>query len=173
MPDLVGRHTGPSDQPRFERLIEPHLGEAFALAQALSTDRGAAQDAVQNASLKAWRRMPQLRDDRSARAWLLTIVVNECRSSWRKRKAAPVDVDGDSDPINWPLGVDQRLDVRAAMRQLKRDDRVVLSLRFLMDMSVEESAAVLGISVSAVKARTARAAARFRALMAEPEGSNR
>jgi RNA polymerase sigma factor (sigma-70 family) len=170
MPDSVARAAGSNDEPRFERLIEPHLGDAFALAQALSTDRGSAQDAVQNAAFKAWQRMPQLRDEGSARSWFLTIVVNECRSTWRQRRAAPAEVDGSSDPVNWPLGVDQRLDVRSAMRRLKRDDRVVLSLRFLMDLSVEESAAVLGISVSAVKARTARAATRFRALMAQPEG---
>jgi RNA polymerase sigma-70 factor (ECF subfamily) len=169
MPELVVRSAGSNEQPRFERLIEPHLGEAFALAQALSTDRGSAQDAVQNAAFKAWRRMPQLRDENSGRSWFLSIVVNECRSSWRKRKAAPADADGSSDPINWPVGVDQRLDVRSVMQQLKRDDRAVLSLRFLMDMSVEETAAVLGISVTAVKARTARAATRFRVLMAQPE----
>ncbi len=81
--------------------------------------------------------------------------------------APPSNADPDGDAINWPPGVDQRLDVRSAMRRLKRDDRVVLSLRFLMDMSVEESAGVLGISVSAVKARTARAAARFRELMGQ------
>jgi RNA polymerase sigma-70 factor, ECF subfamily len=168
MPEFMARSAGSNEEPRFERLIEPHLGEAFALAQALSTDRGSAQDAVQNAAFKAWRRMPQLRDEGSARSWFLAIVVNECRTSWRKRKAMPADIDAGSGPINWPLGVDQRLDVRSAMQRLKRDDRVVLSLRFLMDMSVEETAAVLGISVSAVKARTARAATRFRALMAQP-----
>ncbi len=170
MPDFVARSAGSNEPPRFEGLIEPHLGEAFALAQALSTDRGAAQDAVQNAAFKAWRRMPQLRDEASARSWFLAIVVNECRSSWRKRKAAPADIDALSGPINWPLGVDQGLDVRSAMQQLKRDDRVVLSLRFLMDMSVEETATVLGISATAVKARTARAATRFRAVLAKPEG---
>lgn len=170
MPDFVARPAGSDEQPRFERLIEPYLGDAFALAQALSADRGSAQDAVQNAAFKAWRRMPQLRDEGSARSWFLAIVVNECRSSWRKRKIAPSDEAGGRDPINWPLGVEQRLDVRSAMRQMKRDDRVVLSLRFLMDMSVEETAGVLGISVSAVKARTARAATRFRALIAQPEG---
>jgi RNA polymerase sigma-70 factor (ECF subfamily) len=171
MPEFVARSAGSNEQPRFERLIEPHLGEAFALAQALSTDRSGAQDAVQNAAFKAWRRMPQLRDEGSARSWFLAIVVNECRSSWRKRRAVAADIEGGGEPINWPLGVDQRLDVRSAMRRLKRDDRVVLSLRFLMDMSVEETAAVLGISVSAVKARTARAATRFRTLMAHPEGA--
>jgi len=169
MPDYAARSASSDDERRFERLIEPHLSEAFALAQALSTDRSSAQDAVQSAAFKAWRRMRQLRGDGSARAWFLAIVVNECRSSWRKRKAFPSDAEPDVDAISWPQAIDQRLDVRSAMRRLKRDDRAVLSLRFLMDMSVEESAATLGISVSAVKARTARAAARFRELMSQSE----
>jgi DNA-directed RNA polymerase specialized sigma24 family protein len=163
MPDVAVGHS--DDEHRFERLIEPLLGDAFALAQALSADRSSAQDAVQSAAFKAWRRLGQLRDDGSARAWFLSIVVNECRSTWRKRRAVPSDAEPGA--VTWPPGVDQRLDVRSAMGRMRRDDRVVLSLRFLMDMSVEESAHVLGISVSAVKARTARAAARFRALMAQ------
>lgn len=169
MPEVAVRPAHSDDELRFERLIEPHLGDAFALAQALSTDRSSAQDAVQSAAFKAWRRMGQLRDDSRARAWLLTIVVNECRSSWRKRKAVPADPHSGVEAISWPRGIDQHLDVRSAMLRLKSDDRIVLSLRFLMDMSVEESANVLGISVSAVKARTARAASRFRELMTQPE----
>ena len=169
MPEVAVRPAHSDDELRFERLIEPHLGDAFALAQALSADRSSAQDAVQSAAFKAWRRIGQLRDDSRARAWFLTIVVNECRSSWRKHKAAPADPHSGGEAISWPPGVDQRLDVRSVMRRLKRDDRIVLSLRFLMDMSVEESAKVLGISVSAVKARTARAASRFRELMTRPE----
>jgi RNA polymerase sigma factor (sigma-70 family) len=171
MPDVAVRPAHSDDENRFERLIEPHLGDALALAQALSADRSSAQDAVQSAAFKAWRRMGQLRDDSSARAWFLSIVVNECRSTGRKRKAVPSVAEPAVEAINWPPGVDQRVDVRSAMGRLKRDDRVVLSLRFLMDMSVEESARVLGVSPSAVKARTARAAARFRALMAQPEGT--
>ncbi len=169
MPDVAVHPPSSSDERRFVRLIEPLLGDAFALAQALSADRGSAQDAVQSAALKAWRSMRQLRDDGSARSWFLAIVVNECRSAWRKRRAVPADPDSADAVISWPPAIDQRLDVRSAMRRLKRDDRVILSLRFLMDMSVEESARVLGISASAVKARTARASARLRELMALPE----
>jgi RNA polymerase sigma-70 factor (ECF subfamily) len=109
MRDFVARPDNSDERPRFDRLIEPLLGQAFALALALSADRGSAQDTVQNAAFKAWRRLPQLRDESSARSWFLTIVVHECRSTWRKRKASLTDVDG-RDPINWPLGVDQRLD---------------------------------------------------------------
>lgn len=168
MPDYAAHSARPEadrDDSRFERLIEPHLGDAYALAQALSNDRGSAQDAVQGAALKAWQGMSQLREDGSARQWFLKILVNECRTAWRRRRTSPVDVDRGDIAITWPAGIDQRLDVRSALRRLKRDDRVVLSLRFLMDMSVDDTAGLLGISASAVKARTARAAARFRELM--------
>ena len=90
MPDVAARPASSDDEHRFERLIEPHLGDAFALAQALSADRGSAQDAVQSAAFKAWRRMRQLRDDGSARAWFLAIVVNECRSIMAQTQGAPV-----------------------------------------------------------------------------------
>jgi len=170
MTDYVARAADADEEARFERLIEPHLGDAFAFAQALSAVRSAAQDAVQSAAFKAWQRIRQLRDDGSARAWFLTIVVNECKTVWRKRTAVASDNDAGAEPISWPLSIDQRLDVRSVMRQLKRDDRVVLSLRFLMDMSVEETAGVLGILVSAVKACTARAAFRFRQLMGHQAG---
>ena len=131
MPDYSAPHARPEaldrDDLRFERLIAPLLGDGYALAQALSTDRGSAQDAVQGAALKAWQRMGQLREDANARAWFLTIVVNECRSTWRKRRASPADVASSNEAISWPAGIDQRLDVRSAMQRLQRDDRVVLS----------------------------------------------
>jgi DNA-directed RNA polymerase specialized sigma24 family protein len=54
MPDYSARPASSDDKRRFELLIEPHLGEAFALAQALSTDRSSAQDAVQSAAFRSW-----------------------------------------------------------------------------------------------------------------------
>ncbi|MFI5287673.1 MAG: hypothetical protein ACHQ4F_15340 [Candidatus Dormibacteria bacterium] len=63
MPDYAYRPAQPDvdrDDRRFERLIEPLLGEAYALAQALSGDRGTAQDAVQSASSRFRELMAQL-----------------------------------------------------------------------------------------------------------------
>lgn len=173
MPDDAARFTRTDtarDSLRYEALIAPWFGDGYALAQSLSPDRTSAEDALQSAALKAWQKLDHLREQGSARAWFLTIVVNECRSSWRKRGQSAADGAGTEASV-WPRDVDERLDVRAAMRTLKRDDRVVLSLRFLMDMSVEESAGVLGISTSAVKARTARASARFRELLGVDQGA--
>jgi DNA-directed RNA polymerase specialized sigma24 family protein len=173
MPDDAAHFTRTDtgrDTLRYEALIAPLLGDGYALAQSLSPDRGSGEDALQSAAFKAWQKLDHLRDQGSARAWFLTIVVNECKSSWRKRGRLAFDGAGTAASA-WPRDVDARLDVRAAMRRLKRDDRVVLSLRFLMDMSVEESARVLGISPSAVKARTARASARFRELLGVDQGA--
>jgi RNA polymerase sigma factor (sigma-70 family) len=168
MPDDEAHFTR-TDTLRYEALIAPLLGDGYALAQSLSPDRASAEDALQTAAFKAWQQLDYLREQGSARSWFLTIVVNECRSSWRKHRRSALDAGG-SEAAVWPRDVDERLDVRAAMRKLKRDDRAVLSLRFLMDLSVEESAGVLGISPSAVKARTARASARFRALLGLSQG---
>lgn len=174
MPDHVSRPDQSDaswDADRFERLIEPLLGDAYALALALSGDRSTAEDALQGAAMKAWEKLDHLREERSVRRWFLTIVVNECRSSWRKRVLRATEAERSAADDGWPRGLDERMDVRSAMAKLKSDDRVVLSLRFLLDLSVEEAAAVLGISASAVKARTARAAARFRRLLSTDPGA--
>src|SRR6266567_7071033 len=74
------------DQDSFSELIEPLLGPAYRLAAVMLADRGAAEDAVQEASVKAWRKIRQLRGDAtSLRPWFLSIVANECRMSRRTR----------------------------------------------------------------------------------------
>src|SRR6266853_4444847 len=74
------------DASSFSQLIEPLLDPAFRLAAVMLADRDAAQDAVQEASIKAWRKLRQLRgDSRSLRPWFLSIVANECRMARRQR----------------------------------------------------------------------------------------
>src|SRR5947207_12410334 len=74
------------DSDSFSRLIEPLLDPAYRLAAVMLADRSAAEDAVQEASIKAWRKLRQLRGDaQSLRAWFLSIVANECRMARRTR----------------------------------------------------------------------------------------
>jgi RNA polymerase sigma-70 factor (ECF subfamily) len=165
-PVATGTETE-TETARFERLIVPVLGAASALAQSLASDRASGEDVLQSASLKAWRNLGQLRDEGHARGWFLTIVANECRSANRQRwrLAAPHESGSIESAGPWPEELDERTDVRRAMRRLKTGDRLVLSLRYLLDMSIDEVALMLRISPSAVKARTARALQRFQALM--------
>src|SRR5437879_10642914 len=74
------------DLDSFSQLIDPLLDPAYRLAAVMLGDRSAAEDAVQEASIKAWRKLRQLRGDaQSLRAWFLSIVANECRMARRTR----------------------------------------------------------------------------------------
>jgi RNA polymerase sigma-70 factor (ECF subfamily) len=156
------------DQGAFAVLMTPLLAPGFALAACLSPDPASAEDALQEALLKAWGRLRQLREQSKLRSWFLGIVCNECRMSRRRRWRAVQRESHSSGRGHdaWPEGVDARMDLRRALSALKRDDRAVLVVRFLLDMSVEETAETLRLSPAAVKSRTMRASARLRRQLA-------
>src|ERR1019366_3212701 len=99
------------------------------------------EDALQEALLKAWGRLRQLREEGKLRPWFLGIVFNECRLARRTRwGATPRDSNSDGrGPGSWPEGVDARVDLRRALSALNKDDRAVLVVRFLLDMSVDDT----------------------------------
>src|SRR5712692_5781614 len=74
------------DPDAFASLIQPLLDPAYRLAAVMLADRSGAEDAVQEASIKAWRKFSQFRGEASAlRSWFLSIVANECRMARRQR----------------------------------------------------------------------------------------
>jgi len=73
------------DDGAFEILLAPLLEPGYRLAGGMLQDHQAAQDAVQEAALKAWRKLRQLREGSEMRPWFLGIVANECRSVRRSR----------------------------------------------------------------------------------------
>src|SRR3981189_3537006 len=84
-PQLMQSAAG-GDAVSFAALIEPLLDPAYRLAAVMLADRSSAEDAVQEASIKAWRKLRQLRGDLSSlRPWFLSIVANECRMARRQR----------------------------------------------------------------------------------------
>jgi RNA polymerase sigma-70 factor (ECF subfamily) len=74
------------DQGAFAVLMTPLLPPGFALAASLSPDPAAAEDALQEALLKAWGRLRQLREEGKLRSCFLGIVFNECRMARRRRR---------------------------------------------------------------------------------------
>ncbi len=68
----------------FDELVAIHLEAGYRVALAILRDPDEARDAVQDAAFKAWRSCGQLRDGRSARAWFLRIVANQCLSVRRR-----------------------------------------------------------------------------------------
>src|SRR5205814_835698 len=152
------------DASSFSLLIEPLLDPAFRLAAVMLADRAAAEDAVQEASIKAWRKLRQLRgDQRSLRSWFLSIVANECRMARRQRwwsvvrLADPRPASADEHAMS-----DTSADLRSALLRLSAEDRLPLVLHFYLDLPLEEVARTLGVSPAAAKSRIYRAAKRLR-----------
>src|SRR5438309_11716735 len=81
MPAAIDGSTGARD---FDGLIGPHIETGYRLAVTLLLDPDEARDAVQVAAIKAWRSLGRLREPEHARAWLLLIVANQCRSTKRR-----------------------------------------------------------------------------------------
>jgi RNA polymerase sigma-70 factor, ECF subfamily len=152
------------DANSFAILIEPLLNPAYRLAAVMLADRSAAEDAVQEASIKAWRKLRQLRGDANAlRPWFLSIVANECRMARRQRWWSVVK-QADPQPMGAVSDPSQELssDLQRALLKLSPDERLPLVLHFYLDLPLDEVARTLGVSPSAAKSRIYRAARRLR-----------
>ena len=152
------------DAGAFDALLAPLLDPAYRLAVVMLDDRIEAEDAVQEAALKAWSRLRQFRGDRGQlRAWFLSVVANECRMSRRRpwwsvlRRAEVEEAAG--------FGEDEAIramDLEQAIRRLPADDQLALFAHFYLDLTLQESARLLGVSLATAKSRIYRAARRLR-----------
>lgn len=152
------------DGSAFAELVRPQYQAAFRLAYGMLHDVDEAEDAVQEAAFKAWRRLANLRDGAGLRPWFLAIVANQCRTVSRSRwwsvlKVEPPEVQGPS------VDLAAAVDLRRALRRLGHDERLVVVLRYYLDMPFEEIAATLGISTKAARNRVERAVRRLRPLV--------
>ena len=147
----------------FLFLLEPVLPLAHRLAVGLLRSPSDAEDAVQSALLNAWRNFGRFRRDSDLKPWLLTIVANECRRHRRNRWWSVIKGAEPGDASGQPSATDPAIsDLRRALYRLPHDQRLVLILRFYLDLSFEEVAQTLRISPKAAKSRTYRALERLR-----------
>jgi RNA polymerase sigma-70 factor, ECF subfamily len=159
------------DERAFDALIGPLVEPGYRLAVSMLGDRQEAEDAVQEATIKAWRNLRQLKDAGVARSWFFTIVANQCRSVRRGRWWAVVKLAAPEQPEIGPEDqAVQRTDIERAMRSLGHDERLALYLRYYMDLPLNEVAAVLGVSETAAKSRIHRAAQGLKPAVEVPEG---
>jgi RNA polymerase sigma-70 factor (ECF subfamily) len=156
------------DEIAFDALVGPLVDPAFKLAMVFLRDPNEAQDAVQEATLKAWRALGRLRRDAAIRPWFLTIVANHCRSVRRTRwwSVARLGTVARTEP-----GVGERedlqIDLDRELAKLPPTDRAVLFLFFYLDLPLGEVGRVLRISPQAAKSRVHRAVSRLRLGMVE------
>jgi RNA polymerase sigma-70 factor (ECF subfamily) len=161
-------NTYPQD---FNETFLPHLNAAHNLARWLLRNEHDAQDAVQEAYLRAFRFFPRFRGG-GARAWLLTIVRHTCYSQLRAHRpmheAAEFDENVtpfDSDTPNPEEALLQRDSgdlVRKALEKLPVSFREVVILRELEGMSYKEIADITGMPTGTVMSRLSRARGRLR-----------
>ncbi len=165
------------DRARFDAQVLPHLDAAYRYARSLTRAAADAEDLVQEAMLRAFRSLAQLRSA-NAKAWLLTIVRN-CHFSQQARRTrhstplpeegsegdrAEVDDDGGDDPESLSIRDERSAALQRALSALSIEHREVLMMRELEDLTYQEIASVLGVPVGTVMSRLARARAALRAV---------
>jgi RNA polymerase sigma-70 factor (ECF subfamily) len=148
--------------PAFDEIIGPLISRGYALAVTMLNDRTTAEDAVQEASIKAWRKLPGLRDRSAIEPWFLSIVANQCRSVRRARWWSVLKLPDLRHPS---APQDQRvdgIDLDRALDRLTSRDRLPLFLHFYMDMTFDQVGVVMGISMTAARSRVYRSLDRLR-----------
>jgi RNA polymerase sigma-70 factor, ECF subfamily len=171
MQRVVELPGNPVSEATFADLLKPLIEPGFRLALAMLHDAQAAEDAVQEASFTAWRKLGRMHDQGRLRPWFLGVVANKCRNARRSRWSTGVDL-GVPDHVSVVSGEERTLrgaDLRRALARLAYDDRLVIVLYFFLDMPVEEVATVAGKSVGATRARLYRSIKRLRPDLAVEE----
>jgi RNA polymerase sigma factor (sigma-70 family) len=177
---LVERARG-GDAVAYGSLVRAHQDIAFRVACLAGGSAADAEEATQDALVKAWRALPRFRAGAPFRPWLLAIVANEARNRRRAagrraglalRAADQASRDpgaGGPSPEAIALAGARRDALLAALGALDERDRAVLACRYLLDLSEEETAAALGCRRGTVKSRTSRALERLRAQVGSEE----
>jgi RNA polymerase sigma-70 factor (ECF subfamily) len=165
------------DAAAYEELVRRHQGIALRTAYLFAGDTSDAQEAAQDAFVKAYRSLGRFRPDAPFRPWLLRIVANEARNRRRaagrrqatELRAAAVAAPGDAAPSPEAalVSAERRAELLAAIERLGDDHRIVLACRYLLQLSEEETAAALGVRHGTVKSRLARALERLRTELEE------
>ena len=168
-PDLLSR-ARQGDRQAFEEVLRPVIQPAYRLALAMLGDSAAAEDAVQEMALKAWRHRGRIRPELgTARPWFLAIVANECRMARRSRWWSVLPFADQPEPPSSEADLAGGLDLRRQIDRLAYNDRLLLHLYFVLDLPAAEVGQILGIRVGAVKSRLHRVTARLRSRMVTAE----
>jgi RNA polymerase sigma-70 factor (ECF subfamily) len=156
----------------FAQIVERHQGAAFRVAWVLCGNAADAEEATQDAFVKAHRALGRFRAGSPLRPWLLAIAANEARNRRRAAgrrehlalRVAGEAVTGSAAPSSESLALaaDRDAGLRSAVARLGGTDREVLWLRYFAELSEAETAAALGCRPGTVKSRTSRALARLR-----------
>ncbi|TME69939.1 MAG: hypothetical protein E6I50_05255, partial [Chloroflexi bacterium] len=128
MQQVAELNSLPVSESTFADLLKPLIEPGFRLALAMLHDPAAAEDAVQEASFTAWRKLGRMRDRGRLRPWFLGIVANKCRNARRAKWTSGVDL-GVPEHVSVVSSEERSLrgaDLRRAIARLNHDDRLVV-----------------------------------------------
>ncbi len=180
----LAKRVGAGDSAAFEQLMRRHNQALFRTARAILRDDAEAEDALQEAYLRAYRTIGAFRGEAKLSTWLARVVANEALQRLRKgaRRAAIVPIQAgldageieqlpDTDMDRQPEAGAERAQVRNLLERridaLPDAYRPVFVLRAVEELSVEETAAVLGIPEATVRSRFFRARSLLREALAQ------
>ncbi|HEY7209488.1 MAG TPA: RNA polymerase sigma factor [Bryobacteraceae bacterium] len=175
---LVARAKA-GDAAAFSELVEHYDRRVFRMAKQITQNDDDAEDVLQEAFLKAYTHLDDFQGNSKFYTWIVRIAVNEALMKLRKRRAdrsVPLDepIDTGEDEVAREIAVwdDNPEDVYSreelteildeAVQSLKPAYRTVFVLRDIEELSIEETAEALGLSISAVKSRLLRARLQLR-----------
>jgi RNA polymerase sigma-70 factor (ECF subfamily) len=153
------------DAEALARIVGAHHDDMARVAFVICADRDLAQDAVQAAWPRAWRKLKTLQDPARLRPWLVSVAANEARQLMRRqRRHIVVDLAvADTGSIRHDPGANPALlDLSAALRRLSPEDRALLALRYVAGIDATEIGRALGMSASGVRSRLSRLVDRLR-----------
>ncbi len=169
--ELVERARN-KDVRAYEELVQRYQEHAFRTAYHFTREAADAEDAAQEAFVKAYYALPRFRAGAAFRPWLLRIVANEARNRRKAAgrranlalRAAEDHPSGDAAPSPEvaALAQEQRELLLAALNTLREEDRLAVTYRYFLDLSEAEMAQALHCAPGTVKSRLSRALARLR-----------
>jgi RNA polymerase sigma-70 factor (ECF subfamily) len=176
--DLVAKAKA-GDADAFTDLVNQYERRVFRMAKQITQNDEDAEDVLQETFLKAYSHLDDFQGNSKFYTWLVRIAVNEALMKLRKRrsdKTVPLDepIDTGEDVVArevavWEDNPEQRYSreemadiLEEAVQSLKPAYRTVFVLRDIEEMSIEETAEALGLSISAVKSRLLRARLQLR-----------
>ena len=170
----------PNEPPTFEKLMLPHLDAAYNLASWLLRDPHDAEDAVQDACVRAYHAFNRFHGS-DGRPWLLTIVRNVCYSRMRQNRRGPQEVafedeihgstqdPADANALAWHEVKNAQLN--QALDRLPAEHREVIVLHEIEGLAYRQIADIAGIPIGTVMSRLARARGRLQVELSHLSGA--
>ncbi|HPF87631.1 MAG TPA: RNA polymerase sigma factor [Candidatus Limiplasma sp.] len=152
------------DEQAFSTVVQQQEDTLYRIAFTVLHNDADCADALQDALLRAWRRLDTLKDEQAFRSWMARIVINCSRDILRRRRLRTVELD---ETIAAPPANDQPL--AEAIAALPEGLRLPITLHYMEGMSVKEVAQVMRLPQGTVKNRLFRGRARLAAFLQEEE----